>query len=260
MFVSVAAIQMFVYYKIINVLYFRKYIDNIPLFIYLSLVTSNFYLSMFNALRSSIASLFIFLSILILLENKKLKSFLLILAGACFHPSVIIWTPIIFIRKIFYKKMKLRFLIFIILCFVLNHLNFIPNTAKFIYDTGIDIPYRNYLISYHMFPYTKTLGIATIINMLIFIFSLFAIYEKEYDKNKIYIYNLGYISFSLLLLFANIPIFTRLLEPSVLFRNYIIYKLIKKTCRKKYLYLGIFFILYFFMTFVRMSLGQIAAS
>lgn len=259
MFITVAGIQIILYYKIVNFLYKNKFIRNIPLFIFLSISVTNFYIMLFNGLRSSIASLFIVLSILTLLENKIRKSLFLILLGSAFHPSVIIWNGILILKKFFYKKCRIKLLIFILICFILNKLNFIQNLAKFLYETKIDIPYRYYLISKHMFPYVKTYGIATIINMIIFILSLEFIYKQEKDKNKIFIYNIGYLFFGLTLLFANIPIFNRLLEPSNLFRSYIIYQLIEKLLHKKYLYLGVIFIIYYILYFIRGSLLALPA-
>ncbi len=253
MFIAVAGIQMILYYKIVNLLYKKKMIKNIPLFIYLSITVTTFYFMLFNGLRSSIASLFVVLSILILLENRIKKSFFLILLGSGFHPSIIIWNVIFIIKKFLYKKIRFKLIIFILICFLLNRLNFIPNVARIIYETGINVPYRRYLISKHMFPYIKSFGIGVMINMIIFIFSLEFIYKKEKNKNKIFVYNLGYLFFGLQLLFANIPIFSRLLEPSNLFRSYIIYNLIEKLLDKKYLYSGIIFIIYYVLFFIRGS-------
>lgn len=257
MFITTAVIQMILYYKIIKFLYENRFIKNIPLFIFLSITVTNFYFMLFNGLRSSIASLFVVLSILVLLENKNKKSLFLNLLGSGFHPSILIWNGIFIIKKIFYKKYRIK--LFILSCFILNKLNFIQTLAKILYETKLEIPYRHYLISYHMFPYVKTFGIATIVNMIIFIFSLNIIYKKEKNKNKIFIYNLGYLFFGLQLLFANIPIFSRLLEPSNLFRSYIIYNLIEKLLSKKYLYSGIIFIIYYILYFIRGSLLIIPA-
>lgn len=254
LFITVAIIQMILFYKIINILYEKKFIKDIPLFIFLAITTSNFYLMMFNGLRSSIASLFIALSILILLENKFLKSFLLIMLGCSFHPSVFIWNGIFCIKNILYKKSKIKnWIIFILLCFILNKLNFIRNLAGIIYESGLEIPYRHYLISYHMFPYVKTFGIATIINMVIFIYSLYIVYKNETDKEKIFIYNIGYFFFGLLLLFAGIPVFSRILEPSNLFRNYIIYNLIERLLEKRIFWGVILFVIYYILVFIRSS-------
>ena len=260
MFITVSIIQIILYYKVVSILYYNNLIKNIPLFVFLSITTSNFYFSLFNTLRSSIASLFIVLSILALLENKYKKSFLLILLGSGFHPNVIIWNSIFILKRFLYKKCRVKLIVFILICFLLNKFNFIPNLAKMIYESGIKIPYRHYLISYHMFPYIKSFGIATIINIVIFIFSLQVIYKKEKNKKKIFIYNIGYLLFGLGLLFANIPIFARLLEPANLLKNYIIYQLIKKLLDKKSLYLGVFLIMYYILYFIRGSFLLVPAS
>lgn len=259
MFITTAAIQSILYYKILHILYVKKFIKNIPLFIFLSISVTNFYLMLFNGLRSSIASLFVVLSILMLLENKVKKSFILILLGSGFHPSIIIWNGIFVIKKFLYKKIRLKLIIFILLCFLLNKLNFIPNLARMIYETEINVPYKHYLISGHMFPYIKSFGIGVIINMIIFIFSLEFIYKQEKNRKKIFIYNIGYLFLGLNILFANIPIFTRLLEPSNLFRSYIIYKFVEKILNKKNYYVGIFLIIYYILYFIRSTLLMIPA-
>ena len=260
MFITIAGIQSFLYYKIINFLYKKKMIKNIFLFIFLSICSTKFYFMLFNGLRSSIASLFVILSVLMLLENKIKKSFFLILFGSGFHPSIIIWNGIFILKKFFYKKNKIKLLIYILSCFILNKLNFIHNLAKFLYETEINFPYRHYLISKHMFPYVNSFGIGVILNMIIFIFSLELIYKNEKNKNKIFIYNIGYLFFGLTLLFANIPIFTRLLEPSNLLRNYIIYQLTEKLLQKKYFYLGVILIIYYILFFIRGSFLLVPAS
>lgn len=259
MFIVVAGIQTTLYYSIIKFLYKKGMIKNIPLFIYLSITSTTFYFMLFNGLRSSIASLFIVLSILMLLDNKIKKSFFLILLGSTFHPSVFIWNGIFVVKKFLYKKTRIKLLVFILVCFLLNKLNFIQNMAKLIYETGLEIPYRNYLISSHMFPYVNTFGIGIIVNMIIFLFSLEIIYKKEKNKKRIFIYNIGYLFLGLSLLFANIPIFTRLLEPSNLFKTYIVYNLTEKLLRKQYFYLGVIFIIYYSIYFIRASFLSIPA-
>lgn len=261
MFIVMAAIQITLFYKILNILYKKNLIKNIPLFIFLFITTTGFYYNLFNILRNSIASLFAILSILILLENKNKKSLFLILLGSGFHPSIIIWNGIFIVKNFFYIKYKKGLMIiYILICFLLNKLNLIPNIARIIYETEINIPYRNYLISKHMFPYIKSYGIGAIINMIIFTSFLSIIYKQEKNKRKIFIYNIGYLFFGLSLLFANIPIFNRLLEPSNLFRTYIIYNLTKKLLSKKYLYLGIFLMVYYILYFIRGSFLIIPAT
>lgn len=254
MFITVAAIQMILFFKIIKFFYEKNFIKNISLFIFLSLSTTTFYFEMFNILRNSIASLFIVLSVLFFLEKKKLKSFILILFGASFHPSVIIYSVIFTTKKILYKKSTLRLLFFISSCFLLNRIDFIPKAATFIYETNFDFPYKFYLKSNHMFPYTKTFGAGSIINLIIFLFSLNLVYRKEKDRNKIFIYNIGYIFFALQCLFINIPILTRLIGGGCLFENYIIYNLIEILLKKKNYILGIILVLYYLLFFVRRSL------
>lgn len=100
-----------------------------------------------------------------------------------------------------------------------------------------------------MFPYVKKYGIAITINMFLFLFSLY-FYNKEKNKQKIFLYNIGYLFFGLRLLFANIPIFSRLLTPSELFQTYVIYKLIEKTLNKKWLYTGALVILFYILSFI----------
>ena len=250
MFIVIALIQSFLYYQIVYKLYKNKLIENISIFILLTIVCTYFYLMMFNGLRSSLGALFIVLSVLFLLENKFIKNFATILLGSLFHPSVIIWIGIFCLKKYLYRKKSIFFFVTYFLSnYILNKLQVIRKTAKIIYDLQIDIPYRWYLVSEHMFPYVKKYGIAITINMFLFLFSLY-FYNKEKNKRKIFLYNIGYLFFGLRLLFANIPIFSRLLTPSELFQTYVIYKLIEKTLNKKWLYTGALVILFYILSFI----------
>lgn len=254
LFITIAAIQMILFYKIIDILYEKKFIKDISLFVFLSISVTGFYFRLFNTLRSSIACLFIVISLLYLLENNLKKSFLLMILGSGFHPSVFIWNIIFLMKNMLYKKLKInRIMTFILICFLLNKLNFIPNLAKIIYESEINIPYRSYLISKHMFPYIKSYGVGTIINIIIFIYSLYIVYKNEINKEKIFLYNIGYLFFSLGILFSNIPIFSRLLEGGNLFISYIIYNLIEKLLEKRISWGVILFIIYYVLVFIRSS-------
>ena len=254
LFITIAAIQMILFYKIIDILYEKKFIKDISLFVFLSISVTGFYFRLFNTLRSSIACLFIVISLLYLLENNLKKSFLLMILGSGFHPSVFIWNIIFLMKNMLYKKLKInRIMTFILISFSLNKLNFIPNLAKIVYESEINIPYRSYLISKHMFPYIKSYGVGTIINIIIFIYSLYIVYKNEINKEKIFLYNIGYLFFSLGILFSNIPIFSRLLEGGNLFISYIIYNLIEKLLEKRISWGVILFIIYYVLVFIRSS-------
>lgn len=251
MFLMTSSIQILLFYKIIKKLQEEKIIEKTMLFILVMIISTSFYLQCFNILRNSIASLFVELAILYLLEKRRKKSFFLILLGTTFHPSVVIWGIILLMKKFLLKKREILsiFLLFITL-FILNKIKFIPNLAQYIYDSGLNIPYRHYLISKHMFPYSKHYGIGTIINIILYTFSL-KFYKKETNKNKIFMYNLGYIFYMFSLLFANIPIFTRMLGPKGIFIGYLNYILLKNTLSKRYCYLGIFILIYYILCYLR---------
>lgn len=254
LFIFVAIIQTFLLYKIILKLYRLKVIKNTFLFILVLIIGSNIYLQMFNILRNSIASLLINLAIIKILEKKTKGSFILILLGSSIHPSVILWNFIYFFEKYLFIKFRRAIIItFILSCYILNKVQFIPYIAKYIYNLNINFTYKFYLISSHMLAYNKTYGIATIISMLYFIFSLRFYYKEKHEK-KIYFYNLGYFFFGLRLFFINIPIFNRLLGPTELFQAYIIYTIVVKTLNKKYYYLGGLIIIYYIIYYIRNSL------
>lgn len=261
LFITIATIQMILFYKIINILSEKKLIKDIPLFVFLSISVTGFYFRLFNTLRSSVACLFIVISLLYLLENNFKKSFLLMILGSSFHPSVFIWNIIFLMKNMLYKKLKInRITTFILICFLLNKLNFIPHLAKIIYKSEINIPYRSYLISEHMFPYIKSYGVGIIINIIIFIYSLYIVYKNEINKEKIFLYNIGYLFFSLGILFSNIPIFSRLLEGGNLFISYIIYNLIEKLLEKRIFWGVILFIIYYILVFIRSSFLLVSPS
>lgn len=254
MFLFIAFIQAFLYYKIILKFYKTKLINNIIIFIIITMLSNGMYVQMFNILRNSIASLFVNLAVFYLLNNNVKKNFLLIILGSGFHPSVFIWNILFFIKNYFYKKQKsIRIIVFIIGCFILNKLNFIRNIARLIYFSEIPFPYRHFLLSAHMFPYQKTYGTTAIV-LIIFCILALRFYLKEENRNIIFIYNLGYFSFGLKFLFEGIPIFNRLLGPFLLFQSYILYKLTEKTLNKRYFYFGLIVILFSLLFFIRASL------
>lgn len=251
LFVSSAIIQSVLMYKILVKLETIEKIDNIILFIYLLVTTSSWYLMMFNGLRNSIASLFIVFSILLLLENKIFKSFFAFILGIGFHPSVVICFVIYPLKNILLKKKNIKIMIFIFIgCYFLNNLQVIQRLAKFIYDLNIDFPYRDYLISKHMFPYNKTYGIATVIQLFFYLISL-VFYKNEEKKHSIFLYNLGYLTFSIGLLFNNIPIFMRTVTSFTFFGTYVVYKLMMRTFNKNYIYMGLYIFLFYILFFIR---------
>lgn len=249
MFLVIGFIQVVLLYKIVMKLYEQKIVTNIALYISVFIISTSMYLSCFNILRNSIASLFVELGVLYILSNKKKTSFILILLGVGFHPSVIIWQMLLPLRKFILKKRK-NIIIFLLLigAFILNKIGFIPNLARYIYNLNIDIPYRKYLISKHMFPYTEHFGIGTIITIGLYIFSL-AFYKKEKDEKKIFMFNLGYIFYILSVLFSDIPIFERMLGPKDIGIAYLNYTLLNETLTRKYYYVGVLILLYYVLSF-----------
>ena len=244
LFVVTAFIQMFLFYKIILKMYIMNLIKNIPLFIFITISWSQFYIQMFNILRNSIAGLFINLGILFLLENKKVKTAFIIFIGSLFHPSVIIWEFLIFIKNLFIKKINvLFFIIYWSFCIFLENIDFIRKICQILYESNLSFRYKGYLVSKDMFLREKTLGITILALFIIFIFSFFY-YIKEKNKNKLFFYNMGYLSFGLSILFKNIPILSRILYPFFIYQTYIVYIVLLKLINKKYFYIG--FLLIFF--------------
>lgn len=193
MFVCIAGVQSLLYYKIILRMYNLEIVEDISLFIIVSILTVSLYANMFNILRNSVASLCFNLGVLFLLENKTFKYIELMIIGLGFHPSIILWNFIIILKSNLSKSYNYAVVgFYIILCFILNKIQVINRLALFIYNLDVNFKYKAYLVSKHMFPYVQSFGIGIILNLVCVIVSLI-FYKDEKNKNKIFIFNLGYL-------------------------------------------------------------------
>ncbi|ATV57515.1 EpsG family protein [Fusobacterium pseudoperiodonticum] len=251
LFIVVSLIQTVLLYKIIKILYIKKIIENIPLFIF-CICTNTLYVLMFNGIRSSIAVLFFTYALLLYyLLNSKKKAILMIIIGALFHKSIIVAIIIIiFLKKILnrtYKKIVL--VLFAIIATILNAMGLIPKLALFLFNNlPENFPYKYYLISEHMQSYNRGFGIATYIFIIIYIFSIY-FYKKS--KDTIFLYNIGILCIILTLFFNDIPIFKRFIDYFCIMESLLRYRLLKGTLKKSYMYISVFlFILYLLSTVI----------
>ena len=212
-----------------------------------------FFAMSFNALRSVIATTLIPIVFILYYERKILKSFMLTAIGALFHPTIIIIIPLFLIFDLFKKHYKAALMIFaFMLFFVFNRIGIIQIIAEFIYNHVPANIYMDYLVSYHMKPYSESifsyLGIYFILftNMLSVLF-----YKKETDKKSIFLYNLAYFAALLRILFYGIPILGRVYLLFSVFEFFIPYVLFKNLNTKKTFYLGYFILIAFFITVMK---------
>ena len=231
---------------------FYRFDDRLQIFTYI-LFTLSFFAMSFNTFRSIIATTLIPIVFILYYERKILKSFVLTAVGALFHPTIIIIIPLFLIFDLFKKHYKAALLIFIfILFFVFNRIGIIQIVSEFIYNHAPANIYTDYLVSYHMKPYSESifsyLGIYFILftNMLSVLF-----YKKETDKKSIFLYNLAYFAALLRILFYGIPILGRAYLLFSVFEFFIPYVLFKNLNTKKTFYLGYFILIAFFITVIK---------
>lgn len=231
---------------------FYYFDDKLQIITYI-LFTLSFFAMSFNALRSVIATTLIPIVFILYYERKILKSFVLTTVGALFHPTIIIIIPLFLIFDLFTKHYKAALMIFaFMLFFVFNRIGIIQIIAEFIYNHVPANIYTDYLVSYHMKPYSESifsyLGIYFILftNMLSVVF-----YKKETDKKSIFLYNLAYFAALLRILFYGIPILGRVYLLFSVFEFFIPYVLFKNLNTKKTFYLGYFILIAFFITVIK---------
>lgn len=231
---------------------FYYFDDKLQIITYI-LFTLSFFAMSFNALRSVIATTLIPIVFILYYERKILKSFVLTAVGALFHPTIIIIIPLFLIFDLFKKHYKAALMIFaFMLFFVFNRIGIIQIIAEFIYNHVPANIYTDYLVSYHMKPYSESifsyLGIYFILftNMLSVLF-----YKKETDKKSIFLYNLAYFAALLRILFYGIPILGRVYLLFSVFEFFIPYVLFKNLNTKKTFYLGYFILIAFFITVIK---------
>lgn len=249
LFVGVSLLQMVLFYIVLLKYRQMEQINNIILYVLIFCIATSGYTAMFNMLRSSNASLLFNISLIFYLEKKYILAIILVILGGSFHTSIYLTVGIIFlISKLLRKKYNgIIISISIIICFLINKLELIRKVSEFVYNLNLEIPYQEYLISRHMFSYTEGFGIATIINFLFYLFA--GVLYKEIIKNKknIFLYNLGFFSICLKLLFTGIPILNRILEYFNITQALVIYSMVILTLKKKYLYIGLIILLFYLL-------------
>lgn len=248
-FLLTAGLQVFLLYKIIYKLVILKIIKkkDIQLYIYIYIVISNNFDLMFNALRSSIASLFFVLASIYYMQKKTNIFIILIFFGFLFHKSIIIAVFLLIFMKMI-KKIEKKYYFFILVIFLLiSNFDYLQLGARYIYEHTFEFPYKNYLISRHMFSYVKEnkLSLSKIYNIIMIFFSALCINKKEQNLS----FKMGMLYISLFLLFYKIPILTRLLEYGGIFISCYYLNFFKKFKNKKmvcikYLLLGGYLIIY----------------
>lgn len=247
LFIGVSFLQMILFYEILVEHQKIELYKNIPLYVLIFCISATGYILMFNALRSSISALFFNLFILFLMKKEYFKGTFIAIVGGTFHKSIYLAIFMIaLLKKVLEKCYEKKFLIsFFILCFVANKMDLIRKVCFFVYNLDLNIPYKEYLISKHMFPYGKSWGIGLIGDFLICLFSVE--FYKNYNKKNIFFYNLGILAMGLELFFYGIPIFCRILEFFYICKGLVIYEVIKNSLSKKYYYVGWGILLFYFL-------------
>lgn len=190
-FVFVSVMNMLLYYCGIKKIVKNKYkFANI---FYIFVFNVSFLYGSINILRQSLATGLFILSIAFLNENKKVKSFIVLLISTGFHISTIFMFPVLFFRKI-YSKLNFYYQILgLILVFIIGNfsLPIILKIHKFHKYYYMDLNNQNFYIKYII---------------LLGIYFIFIFYNREYNLNlSAYILFYGII---FMLFFIRIPAFT----------------------------------------------------
>lgn len=253
LFIVISFIQTFLIYKILKILLKEEIIKSYKLFFIVLVIIFNFYYSMFNTLRSSVAILFFSLSILYFYRKSYLKGSGNIAFGLIFHKSiffivflVIILKKIINLKKCYSKKL---IIIFLTICYIGGRLNLISKIALFLYNSiKFNFPYKYYLVSRHMHSYTKSYGLAVLLT-----FTLILISIKFYNigkKEHYFLKNIAILFFGLLFLFANTPILLRIAEYGIIFEIIYFTQFMEKMLTKKYRIFGVIIIIIYSIIFI----------
>lgn len=248
-FLVIAFFQMFFLFLILRKIYELKIIKNVYLYFIILIISTPIYFQMFNSLRTSITSLIFILAIL---KKKKINYIIILILGNLIHPSILLYLPLIFLKNKLDKMIKKQVLIlYLVSCFIGARIKVIYIIVNYIYNLNFDFKYKSYLVSSHMYPYTKKYGLGMTIQLCFFLFFIIYFYKKRED---IYLINLGIISFGLKILFSQTPILARILEYFNVLLALVVYELIVNTTNKRHFFLGSFIIIFYIMSFFRGSM------
>ncbi len=233
---------------------FYIFYDKLEILLYV-LISSQFFIMMFNALRSVFVTILIPIAFVLYYEKNKIKSMFVAIIAFLFHPVAIVFFPLFLIFNLFKKHYSIYILLFVfVVIFLINRLNIIPDIAFFLYKYTCNLtPYSSYLVSSHMKAYENInfLSILGIYFIVCMNFISFFFYKKERNKKTIFLYNLAYFT-SLIRIFSyGIPIFGRIYLIFVIFEFFIPYILFKKLKTKKFLYIGYFVLLAYIFTIIK---------
>lgn len=247
LFIGVAILQTLLLYNLLLKQNKIKMYNNFLLYFIILCMSTNFYTGMFNTLRSTIAVLSFNIALIYYLKKKYIRSFIFIFFGGSFHTSIyIVVILILLLKKLLLKEYNRIFLLMLLICcFIVNKLDILRKILEIIYYSNIDFVYKHYFISYHLFAYRKGLGIATLINFIIYI--LVFISHIKIKKEKILFYNLGILTIILTVLFSGMPVLNRILEYFNPFYAFVIYCFINYYITKNRTFFISFIILLFYL-------------
>lgn len=248
LFITVAMIQVVLLYLILKQLLKLNIINNIYIYFVILLISTPVYYQMFNTLRSSIASLLFTLAIF---NNRKIRIIIYFIIGFLIHPTIVILLPIIYLKNFLNRYIsKGIWICYLMGSFVFMKTKIIYILANFIYNINIDFKYKNYLVSNHMYQYIEGFGIAIFIKFLLSLFFIIYIYKREKYG---YIINLGLLTMGFTMIFYYTPVLNRMLEYMNIFLGIVNYKLILKTSKKRYCYLGVVVFVFYILCYIRQS-------
>ena len=155
----------------------------------------------FNILRQSIAASFVILSLILILENKKLMSFVMFFIGCTFQISVLMLAVIVLTRNIIVTKSIL--IVFIAVCLLLFSLNlFIIDDSIYIVSNFLPGFFSDKAASYADSLASNDTGGASIFALLLVVLYFMLLY-LFYPHRKEKIINVAF-NITLLMIFCHL--------------------------------------------------------
>lgn len=218
----------------------KEYGYSLWLIVFLYVVYSGIFFNQMNILRQYIALPFLVFSVFSIIEKKYIRYLIYIIIGSLFHRSILLMLPLVLFRSLLLKKYK-RSTYILVIIFLLG-LSVVGMSNIMIFVIGRIVPtYAAYLESSYAEASGFKLQVVKYLYLPIFFYSLVAVKHIKSQCN-ILLFNLGFISYGLFFILADMEILLRIYNYLSFFTIFPIYHLMKHLIgKKKYIDLGIVF-------------------
>jgi hypothetical protein len=255
----------FVFYAIAFFFFFltlkRLQIRYMYLYIILYITVSNLFNNQLNILRQILALYIGTYSIILYLEKKKLFSIMLILIASRIHFSALAFFAIYFIRLFYTEKQWVYYILLAVsitfgLLFKIEWLNILLD-IKF-----LPWGYLNHIRSGGVGYRDISRVLTKYIFMPFYLFAIISLVGKnKLTKRESILFFIGFISFCLRIVTANIDLFSRITESFLLLSIFPIYFYFREILKKKrqfwfFLVIWSLFLFYFLKTIILSTPGR----